>query len=130
MASRLMLLIQEYLRQSVNYPHISLALSLLALVFIVESLHLKLYRPRGQSYAHGEPGQMMNLDARGHQEDKGTLSWPQGAMPALQEKEVEGAIAAASLNTDVLKFFLLLLFFKWIGRDFLLLRSSFPATGI
>ena len=113
-----------------NYPHISLALSLPALVFIVESLHLKLCRPRGQSYAHGQPGQMVNLDARGHQEDKGTLSWPQGTMPALQVKEVEGATVAASLNTDVLKFFLLLLFFNWIGKDFLLLRSSFPATGI
>lgn len=31
----------------------------------------------------------MNLDGRGHQEDKGTLSWPQGATPTLHVEEVE-----------------------------------------
>ena len=30
----------------------------------------------------------MNLDGRGHQEDKG-LSWPQGATPTLHVEEVE-----------------------------------------
>lgn len=46
MASRLMLLTQEHLRQCVYYPHISMALSFLALVFTVEALHFEVLKAK------------------------------------------------------------------------------------
>lgn len=83
-----MLLTQEHLRQCV-LSCISIGLDLSGFGFYCRGSSFEVLKAKRPGYIHGEPGQMVNLDGRGHQEDKGTLSWPPGATLALQVEEVE-----------------------------------------